>query len=168
MERQSPNVRKRRIGSDPGTSGGAPGEIDLAAEALLQYTSEHPDHPVERILDRRDGPGGTRWEAAETDAPQTILVEFDRPRDLSRLHYEVGEARAERTQEIRVDVSTDGGVSYRPVLTQEYNFSPRGATFQSQDQTVELPKVTHLRLTIVPNKQGSGRATLTSLRLFGP
>jgi hypothetical protein len=31
---------------------------------------------------------------------------------------------------------------------------------------LSLPRVTHLRLTIVPNKSGSGTASLTALRLF--
>jgi hypothetical protein len=45
----------------------------------------------------------------------------------------------ERTQEVRVEVSSDHGRSYRQVLVQDYTFSPQGA---------------------------SGVATLTSLRLF--
>ena len=48
----------------------------------------------------------------------------------------------------------------------KYNFSPRGATFQRQEQRVNLHRLTHLRLTIVPNKSGSGTANLTALRLF--
>jgi hypothetical protein len=34
------------------------------------------------------------------------------------------------------------------------------------EQRFNLPQVTHLRFTIVPNKSGSGTATLTALRLF--
>ena len=49
---------------------------------------------------------------------------------------------------------------------QEYNFSPGGATYQREEQRFNLRQVTHLRLTIVPNKSGSGTATLTALRLF--
>jgi hypothetical protein len=62
--------------------------------------------------------------------------------------------------------SDDGGRTYRQILVQEYNFSPRGATFQREDQRIDLRQVTHLRLTVVPNKSGSGPATLTALRLF--
>lgn len=72
----------------------------------------------------------------------------------------------ERTQELRVEVSEDGGRTYRQLLVQEYNFSPRGATYQREEQRLNLHRVSHLRLTIVPNKNGSGTATLTSLRLF--
>ena len=55
---------------------------------------------------------------------------------------------------------------YRQILVQEYNFSRRGATYQREEQRFNLPQVTHLRLTIVPNKSGSGTVTLTRLRLF--
>ena len=72
----------------------------------------------------------------------------------------------ERTQEVRVEVSEDSGRSYRQILVQEYNFSPGGATCQREEQRFNLEKITHLRLTVVPNKKGSGMATLTSLRLF--
>jgi len=63
-------------------------------------------------------------------------------------------------------VSTDGGRAYRRILVQEYTFSPRGATFEREDLRLELVNITHLRLTVVPNKHGSGVAKLTSLRLF--
>ena len=55
---------------------------------------------------------------------------------------------------------------YRQILVQEYTFSPGGATYQREDQGFNLHGVTHLRLTIVPNKNGPGTATLTALRLF--
>ena len=94
------------------------------------------------------------------------MVEFDQPRAISRLVYEVEETRCERTQEVRVEASDDGGRTYRQILVQEYNFSPQGATFQREDQHFDLRQGTHFRLTIVPNNSGSGLATLTTLRLF--
>jgi hypothetical protein len=51
-------------------------------------------------------------------------------------------------------------------LVQEYTFSPRGATYQREEQRFNLNRVSQLRLTIVPNKNGSGTATLTNLRLY--
>src|SRR5690349_19585355 len=71
-----------------------------------------------------------------------------------------------RCVKVRVEVSDDGGRRYRQILVQEYNFSPRGATYQRQEQRLDLPRVTHLRLTIVPNKRGSGTASLTAIGLF--
>jgi signal transduction histidine kinase len=70
------------------------------------------------------------------------------------------------TQQVRVEVSEDAGRSYRTVLNQEYAFSSRGATFQREDIRLQLSTVTHVRLTIVLNKGGIGKATLTSLHLW--
>jgi hypothetical protein len=118
------------------------------------------------LLDRRSGPGATRWISARPDTVEHIVVEFDQPQAISRLVYEVEEAMRERTQEVRVEVSEDGGRTYRQILVQEYTFSPRGATYQREEQRFNLHQVSHLRFTIVPNKNGSGTATLTALRLF--
>jgi hypothetical protein len=95
-----------------------------------------------------------------------IAVEFDQPQAMSGLFYEVEETTRQRTQEVRVEASDDGGRAYRQILVREYNFSPREATFQREEQRFDLRLVTHLRLTIVPNKSGSGAASLTTLRLF--
>src|SRR6202011_2628930 len=97
---------------------------------------------------------------------ERFVIELTGPQPVSRLVYEVEETMRERTQEVHVEVSEDGGQSYRQILVQEYNFSPRGATYQREEQRFNLPQVTHLRLTIVPNKSGSGTVTLTRLRLF--
>jgi hypothetical protein len=104
--------------------------------------------------------------SARPDTLEHIVVEFDRPQAISRLVYEVEETVRERTQEVRVEVSEDGARTYRQILVQEYNFSPRGATYQREEQRLDLHWVTHLRLTIVRNKNGSGTATLTALRFL--
>lgn len=159
-------LRKRQSEAEQTASVDAAGEIDLASCATIAYSSEDPAHRVEHLLDRRCGPGATRWVAARPDATEKIIVEFDRPQGVSRLLYEVEERVRERTQEVRVEISEDDGRSFRQVLVQEYTFSPGGATFQREEQRLNFAHVTHLRLTIVPNKNGSGTATLTALRLF--
>jgi hypothetical protein len=163
---EGPQVRKRSLPADTAAAGPAASEIDIARFATIAYSSEDPAHPVENLLDPLSGPGGTRWISARPDTTEHIVVEFDQAQAISRLVYEVEETTRERTQEVRVEASDDGGRTYRQILVQEYNFSPRGATFQCEDQRFELRQVTHLRLTIVPNKSGSGPATLTTLRLF--
>ena len=159
-------LRKRPLEADAATIARAADEIDIAGCATIAYSSEDPAHPVEDLFDGRSGPGATRWMSARPDTLEHIVVEFDQPQTISRLVYEVEEAIRERTQEIRVEVSEDGGRTYRQILVQEYTFSPRGATYQREEQRFSLPRVTHLRLTIVPNKNGSGTASLTALRLF--
>ena len=159
-------LRKRPLEDDAATSARAADEIDIAGCATIAYSSEESAHPVEHMLDGRSGPGATRWISARPDTVERIVVEFDQPQPISRLVYEVEEAMRERTQEVRVEVSEDGGQTYRQILVQEYTFSPAGATYQREEQHFNLRQVSRLRLTIVPNKNGSGTATLTTLRLF--
>jgi hypothetical protein len=163
---ERPRLRKRPLETDAATIARAADEIDIAGCATISYSSEDPAHPVEHLFDGHSGPGATLWMSARPDTIEHIVVEVDQPQTISRLVYEVEEATRERTQEIRVEVSEDGGRTYRQILVQEYTFSPRGATYQREDQRLDLQGVTHLRLTIVPNKNGSGTATLTALRLF--
>ena len=111
------------------------------------------------VPERRDGLVGP-------DVTEQIVLEFDKPQTISRLVYEVEETMRERTQEVRVEVSEDEGRTYRQVLVQQYTFSPAGATYQREEQRLNLRQISHLRLRIVPNKSGSGTATLTALRLF--
>jgi F5/8 type C domain len=159
----TPGVRKRRLDVMTAPSEVAADEIDIARCATLLFSSEQPTDPIEHLVERRSD---RRWIAARADTTETIVVEFDRPEVISRLVYEVAEVERERTQEVRVEISEDGGRTYRQILVQEYNFSPRGATFERQDLRFERRRASHVRLTIVPNKRGFGAATLTTLRLF--
>ena len=161
------NLRKRQLEPGGARLARASDEIDIASCATIAYSSENPAHPVEHLLDGTSGPGATRWISARPDVIEQIVVEFDPLQTISRLVYQVEEAVRERTQEVRVEVSEDGGRTFRQLLVQEYTFSPRGATYQREEQRLNLHQVSHLRLTIVPNKSGSGTATLTSLHLFG-
>lgn len=161
-----PRIRKRLLVPDPLPTDST-GTLDLSACASFEYTSEDPEHCVENILDHHRGPGGTYWSGARIDSIERLVIAFDAPQALSRLVYEVEESQAERTQEVRIEVSEDSGFTYRTILNQEYTFSPRGATFQREDiRLQQASKVTHLRLTVVPNKGGSGKATLVSLLLY--
>jgi hypothetical protein len=159
-----PRIRKRLLDSNSPPE--PTGALDLAASASFEYTSEDPQHCVENILDEHRGPGGTYWSGARIDSIERLVIAFDVPQTLSRLVYEVEESQWERTQEIRIELSEDSGSTYRTVLNQEYTFSPRGATFQREDIRLKASMVTHLRLTVIPNKGGTGKATLVSLMLY--
>ena len=161
-------MRKRLMSEQISECVGRPGQIDVASLATFRYSSEDPDHPLDHLIDGHCGRGGTRWASARANTTECIELEFEPAQEISRLIYEVEEHRVERTQQVRVEISTDGGRIYRQVLAQDYTFSPEGATFQHEDVYLELRPITHVRLTIVPNKGGSGVATLTSLRLLGP
>ena len=86
-----------------------------------------------------------------------------RLRRISLLFLE--ETRA-RTQEFVLRWSADGGKSFRKVVRQQYNFSPTGATCESEDYEVTLEGVTALELVITPDVSGSSaRASLKRMRL---
>ena len=142
-----------------------PGEMDIAATATVQVTSEDPTHPIEHVFDHRRGPGGSRWVAAEP-GEQTLILAFDTPQIIHQTIVEVEEPEVSRTQELQLSVSHDGGQTYRELRRQEYNFSPPGTTFEREDWAVTAERVTHLQLWMKPDKGGKPcRATLTSLVL---
>ena len=163
----SPRIRKRQLATGATTtSARAPGEIDIVGGATIAYSSEDPAHPIEHALDRNSGAGATRWISARPNSVERIVIEFDQPQAISRLAYEVEEKTRERTQQVRAEVSEDGGQTYRQIFCQDYTFSPHGATYQREEQGFSRVRASHIRLTIVPNKNGSGPATLTALRVF--
>jgi hypothetical protein len=162
----TPRIRKRLMSDHVSMPAEGADEIDIASHATLAYSSEDPKCPLEHLFDRHFGPGATRWASARADATEYIVLEFDHVQRVSRLIYEVEERRQQRTQEVHVEVWSDRTRTYREVLVQHYTFSPQGATFEHEDVQLDLPAISHMRLTIVPNKGGSGIATLTSLRLF--
>ena len=162
---QRGQVRKYILDTAETCRAPATGEIDLRAKATFGYSSEDPDHPIQNLVDGSPAVTGTRWASARPDTTERILIEFDTPQSISRIIYEVLETECSRTQEVRMEASEDGE-TYRQILVQEYSFSPAGSTFEREDLRFNLKQVTHLRLTIVPKKSGSGIATLSTLRLF--
>src|SRR3977135_1464683 len=162
----SPGMRKRLMSEHSSRPPERPGEIDIASRATVAYSSEDPAHPVEHLIDGHYGRGSTHWASARPNATERIVLVSVRTHMISCLVDGGEECRQERTQEVRVEVSSDHGRSYRQVLVQEYTFSPQGAIFQHEELRLELPAITNLSLTIVPNKSGTGVATLTALRLF--
>lgn len=143
----------------------APPEVDwlpLEELAEVEITSENGAHPIEAALVTG---GGSGWKA---DAPgkQTIRLLFADPQPLKRIWLRFEEPDTERTQEYVVRWSADRGESYRDVVRQQWNFSPRGATVETEDHRVELPAVTILELSITPDTSGGAAvASLNQLRL---
>jgi F5/8 type C domain len=163
----TPGGLRKRLLRDEVIPAIEPGEIDISGHAVVAFSSEDAEHPVENLFDGHDGRGGSFWAAARPNTTAHIVLEFDRPQTLSRMVYEVEEDHIEGRQEVRVEISADGAQTYRQILVQQFTFSPGGATFQHEDQKVSLAGLTHLRLTIVPDNRGPAVAKLTSLRLYG-
>ncbi|MDH4192627.1 MAG: carbohydrate-binding protein [Nitrospirota bacterium] len=155
-------MRKRIIGqvqqgSEP------PGDwLNVDGLAEVEISSEDPAHPIESAL----LPGGTIGWCAAGPGKQTIRLVFAAPQRLRRIWLNFVETRTGRTQEYVLRWSPDGGQSFREIVRQQWNFSPEGATSQTEDHHVDLPAVTVLELSIIPDTSGGNAlASLAQLRL---
>jgi hypothetical protein len=136
--------------------------LNMEGLAEVEITSEDAAHPIESALlpDRASG-----WRAAGP-GKQTIRLLFSNPQRLRRIWLKFVEPRTERTQEYVLRWSPDGGQSYQEIVRQQWNFSPQGSTSETQDLHVELPAVTVLELSIIPDISGGNAfASLMQLRL---
>ena len=156
-------MRKRIIASvQQGASPPDENWLDLASVAEVEITSEDAAHPIECALLPGRGAG---WRAAGP-GKQTIRLRFGHPQRLRRIWLSFVESASERTQEYSLRWSPDDGQSFREIARQQWNFSPQGATCETEDHRVELSGVTVLELSIVPNTSGGDAvASLTQLRL---
>ena len=97
---------------------------------------------------------------------QTIRLLFAHPQELHRIWLNFVEPADTRTQEYVLRWSPDGGQSFREIVRQQWNFSPQGATSETEDYRVELSGVTVLELSITPDTSGqSAFASLAQLRI---
>jgi hypothetical protein len=156
-------MRKRIIpSSDHDAPATAQAWLNLETLAAVDVTSEDAAYPIEAAL----LPGGGAGWRAEGRGAQTIRLLFERPQRLTRIWLQFTETDVARTQEYVLRWSDDGGRTYREVVRQQWNFSPGGATTETEDHQVDLPGVTTLELNIVPDVAGgSAVASLTSLRV---
>jgi hypothetical protein len=158
-------LRKQIIKEQTSMPISQPQEKDIGAIATVMVTSESPEHPVDHAFDSQRGPGGSRWLAGDP-GDQILILAFDAPQRIRRICLEVEEREVSRVQELQLAISCDGGQTYREVLRQEYHFSPSGATFEREEWALTADGVTHVRLTIRPDKGSVPcRASLTSLVL---
>ncbi|MBC7945804.1 MAG: carbohydrate-binding protein [Burkholderiales bacterium] len=156
-------MRKRIIAS--AQQDGLPADQDwLNVESLaaVEITSEDAAHPIESALlpGLRSG-----WRAAGP-GKQTIRLLFTQPQGLRRIWLNFVEPVTERTQEYVLRWSPDSGQSFREIVRQQWNFNPESASSESEDYRVDLPGVTVLELSIVPDISGGDAvASLAQLRL---
>jgi hypothetical protein len=146
-------MQKRLVGAPEQPTVTQENWLDLGAMATVELTSEDPACPVEGAL-LPNGQSG--WRAAEP-GNQSIRLLFHQPQRLRRILLRFEEPAAERTQEFALSWSPDGGRSSRDIVRQQYTFSPSGSTSEVEDLNVDLPSVTALELTIIPD-QGRGQA----------
>jgi hypothetical protein len=128
----------------------------------VEITSESAAHPIEAAL---VASGGSGWRA-QAPGKQTIRLLFARPQPIKRIWLRFVETETERTQEYVLRWSPDRGQSLHDVVRQQWNFSPRGATVETEDHRVGLPAVAVLELSITPDTSGgTAVASLDQLRL---
>ena len=138
------------------------GWLNVEAIAEVEITSEDVAHPIESAL----LPGGASGWRAAGPGKQTIRLLFAHPQRLRRIWLQFVETSADRTQEYVLRWSPDGGQSFREIVRQQWNFSPQGATSETEDHLVELPAVTVLELSIIPDTSGgTAVASLAQFRL---
>lgn len=139
--------------------------LDITAIATVIVTSEDPTHPIDNVFNNRHEPKTSRWIAADI-GEQCLILDFDHPQTIRQIALEIEEPEVQRSQELTISISSDGGRTYRELIRQEFNFSPSGTTWERETWSVSAERVSHLRLQIKPDKGGIPcRATLTSLML---
>lgn len=156
-------MRKRIITPDQQVTAGTAQEwLDVEALAEVEITSEDAAHPIESALLPGQSSG---WRAAGP-GQQKIRLIFIHPQQLNRIWLSFVETEVERTQEFVLRWSADGGQTFQEIVRQQWNFSPLGASSETEDYRVDLLAVTVLELSIVPEISGGQRvASLAQLRL---
>jgi len=130
--------------------------------AEVEITSEDAAHPIESAL----LPGASSGWRAAGPGRQTIRILFAHPQRLRRIWLSFVETGTARTQEYVLRWSADGGQSFREIVRQQWNFSPQGATSETEDHRVDLAALTVLELSIIPDMSGGQAfASLAQLRL---
>lgn len=136
--------------------------LNIEELAEVEITSEDAAHPIEYAL----LPGLASGWCAAGPGKQTIRLLFTNPQQLRRIWLNFVETRTGRTQEYILRWSPDRGQSFLEIVRQQWNFSPEGATSETEDLHVELPAVTVLELSIIPEISGGNAvASLAQLRL---
>jgi len=155
-------MRKRVMSRSQGAASLKQDWLNVEDLVELEITSEDAEHPIEAALLPGATPG---WRAAEA-GNQTIRLVFNHPQKLRRVWMNFVESQTERTQEYVLRWSPDDGQSFTEIVRQQWHFSPPSTTSETEDHYVELPPVTMLELSIIPDISGGNAfASLAQLRL---
>jgi hypothetical protein len=147
---------KRRLPADGHSAVGS-----LTRGATVEATSEAAEYPLESVFAAAPGPG---WRA-ETSGEQTLRLVFEEPVQIQRIRLAFEDAVADRTQEFELRWCGPDHV-FHHVLRQQWNFSPRGSTRETEDYKVHLDGVQVLELRIQPDiTAGDAYASLAAWHL---
>ena len=141
-------MRKRIKATSSAPTAGTTGDfLPIQDIALVEVTSEDPDHPIESVF---SGSGTSGWRAAEP-GEQAIRIIFDEPQRVQRLILKFVETQRERTQEFVLTCSATEAGPARNVVRQQWTFSPAGSTSETESYEVDLENVGVLELMIRPD-----------------
>jgi len=156
---------RKRIIKEIQPDASLPGEDDwlrLEDLAVVEVTSEDTAHPIESALLPNHGTG---WRAVEP-GKQTVRLIFAVPQQVRRIQVNFQEYAAEHTQEYVLCWSQNGGRSFQEIVRQQWNFSPQGATSETEDHNISLLDVSVLELSIIPDVTGrTAFASISKLRI---
>jgi|SRR5215469_2317058 len=137
------------------------GWLDVERAAVVEFTSEDRDFPVESVFVSGDERG---WRAAAPGA-QTIRLIFDQT-TLRCISLVFEENETGRMQEFVLRWSPDRESSFKEIVRQQWTFSPPESIREVEEYQVDLSNVAVLELVIKPNIGGGlARASLKNLRL---
>jgi hypothetical protein len=132
--------------------------LDVKALARFEATSEDSRYPIESAFEQ-DGQG---WRAVEV-GEQAIRLVFNEPQRIQRIRLCFLEPDSERTQQFTLHWSTGSTSALKPLIQQQWNFSPTGSIIQIEDYEVDLNSVRMLQLIVSPEiNSGPAVATLVS------
>jgi hypothetical protein len=132
--------------------------LPLEENAEIEVSSEDPEWPIEGALLPRL--------ASRSCWGQTLRIRFDEPQTLRAIHLEFVESEQERLQEFALQWSDDSGRTFRPIVRQQFSFSPAGATREVEHYSVDLIGVTDVVLHVAPDVSvRPAVASLAALRL---
>jgi hypothetical protein len=135
--------------------------LDIKALARVEATSEDSRYPIESAFDEH----GQGWRAVEV-GEQAIRLIFVEPQRIQRIRLCFHEPDTERTQQFTLHWSTDHSATPRPLVRQQWEFSPSGSIMQIEDYEVDLDGVRLLQLIVSPEiRRGPAIATLVSWHL---
>ena len=132
--------------------------LDLESLATFEISSEDAEYPIEGAL--RDDEKS--WRAAE-DGKQTIRINFNSPKIVSRIALRFEENNVARTQQLILLWRSSRESNWREIVRQQFNFGPPHTTTEREEYNVSLNDVITIELKIVPDINGKGRASLREL-----
>ncbi|SDB59273.1 F5/8 type C domain-containing protein [Desulfonatronum thiosulfatophilum] len=156
-------MKKRIVPTNVEADSGPEGDwMDLETAAEVEISSEDPNHPIEHAL-LPGNPSG--WRAGQP-GEQTIRIMFAEPRTIRRIWIHFEEAQVERTHEFVLRWSPDNGQTYKDIVRQQWNFSPSGMHYETENIYIDLNGVTTLELNIKPDiSDGDAIASLAQMRV---